>query len=289
MRWRATSAIEQLLLVLDNFEHVLDAAPLVARAAGRRAGADGARRPVASRFACAPSGCIRSIRWLCSRETDGDMSARAPAVALFVAVARARDPDFALSEGDGAQVVRRCAGGWTGCRSRSSSRPARLGLLSVAELAARLRHDLGGSGPRRATPPRGSAHSQPRSSGAIGCSHPRAGGAHRACGVRGRLHARSRRDRDGGAVGGARGARQQEPPDGLAARRWRRPLEDAGHGPRVRARPARAAAGRRRPSSAPLRVLPRTRRTIRAGPAALGCVRPGRGARPPSSTMRGRR
>ena len=76
---RATSPAASTLLILDNFEHVLDAAPLVADLLAARAGPEGRRYE--------PRAAARSRR--------AGVFPLAPlddAVELFLQIARARDP-----------------------------------------------------------------------------------------------------------------------------------------------------------------------------------------------------
>jgi DNA-binding SARP family transcriptional activator len=108
------------LLVIDNFEHVLGAAPLVAdllAATTRLRILVTTREPLRLR-----AERLVQLDPLELPPPSGEAAEEAPAVALFLAVARARDPAFEPTD----ETVRRrpaCAGGSTGCRSRSSSRP----------------------------------------------------------------------------------------------------------------------------------------------------------------------
>jgi len=142
-----------LLLVLDNFEHVLDAAPLVA---DLLAATRSMRMLVTSREPLR----LRAERLfrleplaLPPVEVDGDATSldEAPAVALFLAVARARDASFELGEGDAPAVARVCRR-LDGLPLAIELAAARIGLLTVPELAARLREGLDalGTGPRDA-------------------------------------------------------------------------------------------------------------------------------------------
>jgi predicted ATPase/DNA-binding SARP family transcriptional activator len=143
----------QLLLVLDNFEHVLDAAPLVAdllAATSRLRVLVTSREPLRLRTEqlfrldplALPQGGI---------DGDGTSVEEAPAVALFLAVARARDPSFALGD-ENAEAVARVCQRLDGLPLAIELAAARIGLLTVSELAARLRDGLDalGTGPRDA-------------------------------------------------------------------------------------------------------------------------------------------
>jgi predicted ATPase/DNA-binding SARP family transcriptional activator len=143
----------QLLLVLDNFEHVLDAASLVA---DLLAGAPEltvlatSREPLRLRaerqFRLDPLGLPAD-----APDVNGAVARAAPALALFEAVARARDPRFTLSEGDLPAAVDVCRR-LDGLPLAIELAAGNLGLLSVAELADRLHHgiDALGRGPRDA-------------------------------------------------------------------------------------------------------------------------------------------
>src|SRR5215207_896044 len=142
-----------LLLVLDNFEHVLDAAPLIAEllaAAPDVTVLATSREPLRIRaerlFSLGPLA-------LPPETADGDDRElpAAAAVRLFVAVARARDPDFTLSRRDGPAVVEICRR-LDGLPLAIELAAGNLGLLSVADLAVRLRQrtDALGAGSRDA-------------------------------------------------------------------------------------------------------------------------------------------
>jgi predicted ATPase len=144
-----------LLLVLDNFEHLLDAAPLVADLVAGAADMTvlaTSREPLRLRaerlFRLDPLALPPD-----ARDEDGSAARAAPALALFEAVARARDPGFALSDRElpaAVQVCRRLDGLPLAIELAAGN----LGLLSIAELAERLRLgiDALGHGPRDAPP-----------------------------------------------------------------------------------------------------------------------------------------
>jgi predicted ATPase/DNA-binding SARP family transcriptional activator len=144
---------QQLLLVLDNLEHLLNAAPLVADLVARAADVTvlaTSREPLRLRverlFRLEPLALPQAS---CD---DSDSTARdAPALALFEAVARARDPDFALSDGDLPAAVAVCRR-LDGLPLAIELAAGNLGLLSIVELAERLRLgiDALGRGPRDA-------------------------------------------------------------------------------------------------------------------------------------------
>jgi predicted ATPase/DNA-binding SARP family transcriptional activator len=143
----------EVLLVLDNFEHVLEAAPLVADLLAATTSMKvlvTSREPLRLRaeqlFRLDPLA-------LPSAESNGDEAGveEAPAVALFVAVARARDASFALSAESAPAVATVCRR-LDGLPLAIELAAARIGLLTVPELAARLRDGLEalGSGTRDA-------------------------------------------------------------------------------------------------------------------------------------------
>ena len=143
----------EALLVLDNFEHVLDAAPLVADlldATTRLSVLVTSREPLRLRaerlFRLDPL-ALPHVEW------DGEAAdvESAPAVALFLAVARARDAGFTLSA-ENAPVVARICRQLDGLPLAIELAAARVGLLTVPELAARLHEGLDGlgTGPRDA-------------------------------------------------------------------------------------------------------------------------------------------
>jgi predicted ATPase/DNA-binding SARP family transcriptional activator len=121
----------ELVLVLDNFEHLLDAAPLVAEL-----------------LAAAPEVTVLAtsrepLRIRAERLFRLDpLAVQGPAVELFEAVAQARMPGFTLEEDDlpaAVEVCRRLDGLPLAIELAAGS----LGLLSVGELAERLRRGVG--------------------------------------------------------------------------------------------------------------------------------------------------
>jgi predicted ATPase/class 3 adenylate cyclase len=142
-----------VLLVLDNFEHVLGAAQLVADLLATTTdltvlvtSRESLRLRAERLFRLDPLG-------LPPVDTNGARVGveQAPAVALFLAVARARDAGFALSEENAPAVARVCRR-LDGLPLAIELAAARIGLLTVPELAARLGEGLDalGSGTRDA-------------------------------------------------------------------------------------------------------------------------------------------
>jgi predicted ATPase/DNA-binding SARP family transcriptional activator/Tfp pilus assembly protein PilF len=146
----------QLLLVLDNFEHLLAAAPAVT---GLLAGCPNLRVLVTSRAALRVSGeHVYEVPPLAFPDLDGlDAAGSAredgllafDAVALFVARARAVRPDFALTPANAAAVAAVCAR-LDGLPLALELAAARVRLLSAQDLQARLqrRLELLTAGPR---------------------------------------------------------------------------------------------------------------------------------------------
>jgi predicted ATPase/transcriptional regulator with XRE-family HTH domain len=146
----------QLLLVLDNCEHLVAASAALA-AALLRAG-PGVRLLATSREALevagerryrVPSLTIPDLAHLPPVERLGELAA----VALFVARAQERQPDFALHEGNARAVAEICAR-LDGIPLALEMAAARVGSLSVEGIAARLdgRFQLLTGGPRTALP-----------------------------------------------------------------------------------------------------------------------------------------
>ena len=115
----------QLLLVLDNFEHLLEAAAAGGRAAG------GLPQPHRARHQPQPAAPVRGAAVLGpaagaagdrAQGTTPAAALQSEAVQLFVQRAQAARPDFALNETNGGAMSPRSASGWMGCRWRSSWR-----------------------------------------------------------------------------------------------------------------------------------------------------------------------
>jgi predicted ATPase len=144
---------KHLLLVLDNLEHVLAAAPFI----GRLLDACPTLKVLAT--SREPLGLHAEERYpvsplaLPARATPDDAAALAGvgAVALFCARARARDPDFDLDAANAPAVAEICRR-VDGLPLAIELAAARCGLLSPDEIAQRLDDTLGalGSGARDA-------------------------------------------------------------------------------------------------------------------------------------------
>jgi predicted ATPase/DNA-binding SARP family transcriptional activator len=140
-------AAKQLLLVADNFEHVLAAAPFIGAllvACPALTVLATSREPLAlhaeERYPVPPL----ALPELGSPE-DTETLAGDDAVTLFVERARAQDPTFDLSGGNGAAVAEICRR-VDGLPLAIELAAARCGLLSPAEIAARLDVALGAPG-----------------------------------------------------------------------------------------------------------------------------------------------
>ncbi len=144
---------KHLLLVVDNFEHVLAAAPFI----GRLLGACAALTVLAT--SREPLGLHAEERYPVSplalpapaTPEDADALAGVDAVALFCARARARDRDFDLDDANAPAVAEICRR-VDGLPLAIELAAARCGLLSPGEIAQRLDDALGalGSGARDA-------------------------------------------------------------------------------------------------------------------------------------------
>jgi predicted ATPase/transcriptional regulator with XRE-family HTH domain len=147
----AALARKQLLLVLDNCEHVAAAAPDVARLLLACPGVKilaTSRAPLLvggeQEYRVPPLGSPGP-----ADAVDLDAIGRAPAVRLFVDRARAVDADFALAPANVRQVAAICAR-LDGIPLAIELAAARIRLLRPAALLARLEHGLGvlADGPR---------------------------------------------------------------------------------------------------------------------------------------------
>ena len=220
-----------VLLVLDNFEQVLDAAPDVA---ALLAASPRVKLVATSR---AP------LRVAGEQELAISPLARAPAVELFVSRARALDPRLDPGTGDLERIERICDR-LDGLPLAIELAAARSKLLSPAAILERLEHrlDLLSAGPRDA-PAR-----QQTLRAAIGWSYDLLEPDVRAA-VRAARRVRRRLDARGGR-GGVRpgGARRPRDADGPEPRdRGRRALRDARDRARVRPRAPRRDDVRRPP------------------------------------------
>jgi predicted ATPase/DNA-binding SARP family transcriptional activator len=144
-------ADRRTLLLFDNFEHLLDAAPLLGEL---HAGCSGVRMLVTSR---APLELMAEQRYrvepLAVPERPDDVTTddveQTPATAVFLAAARRLDPAFALPA-DAAPAVARICGRLDGLPLALELSAARLAILGVHQLADRLERSVTdlGSGPR---------------------------------------------------------------------------------------------------------------------------------------------
>jgi predicted ATPase/transcriptional regulator with XRE-family HTH domain len=130
----------RVLLLLDNFEHVLDAAPVVADVL--LACLD-ARIVVTSRALLRISGeHVYAVRPLALPKVDAGMTPDAatgsPAVALFLSRARAVHPDFALTPENVGSIVEVCRE-LDGLPLALELAAARIAVLPPAELLGRLK------------------------------------------------------------------------------------------------------------------------------------------------------
>jgi predicted ATPase/DNA-binding SARP family transcriptional activator len=146
-------AVRRLLLVLDNFEHVVDAGPLIADLLASCAGLVVlATSRVAldlraeHRFVVAPLSVP-----LRPEEATPEEIAATNATALFVAVAKRQDHRFDVTRSDAPAIARICSQ-LDGLPLALELAAARTALLSVEDLEARLRQTFAelGAGPRDA-------------------------------------------------------------------------------------------------------------------------------------------
>ena len=138
----------RMLLVIDNFEHLLDAAVLVAELLGA---SNGLRVLVTSREVLDLAAEHRFAVQPLSVPTSVDELQASPACELFVLAARRRDKHFELNPTAARAVVQICQV-LEGLPLALELAAARTGMLGVNELAARLEEtavDLAG-GPRDA-------------------------------------------------------------------------------------------------------------------------------------------
>ena len=137
------------LLVLDNCEHLLDAA--ASAGAGHHAAAHRRSRccrRARSRCACRSSSNTGSCRWPCRRDTAISGAREFGAVALFEARVRAVDPRFALNDESLAVVIDICRrlDGLPLAIELAAARVATLGLRPLHDkLDARFKLLTGGS------------------------------------------------------------------------------------------------------------------------------------------------
>jgi predicted ATPase/class 3 adenylate cyclase len=146
-------AAKHLLLVVDNFEHVLAAAPFIGRlldACPALTVLATSREPLSlhaeERYPVSPLALPAQ-----TTPENADALAEVDAVALFCARARAHDPDFDLDDANAPAVAEICRR-VDGLPLAIELAAARCGLLSPDEIAERLHDALGalGSGTRDA-------------------------------------------------------------------------------------------------------------------------------------------
>ena len=286
---------EPILLVLDNFEHLMAAAPTLAELLEQ---CPEATLLVTSRELVhlrAEHGV--EVRPLAVPPVEGELTPEVlrdnAAVALFVERARASQADFRLTEGNAAAVAELCR--------RLDGLPLALELAAARARTLTVRRHGGsargphGAADRRAARPAG-APAHPRRDPRL---EPRPAGRARATGLpapvrlRRRLHPGGRRGggrpvRRSGTIDGRRGRvpPRQEPGPAVGGRRRGAPLRSARDDPGVRREapgaPGRAGADPPRPR----RLLPGARRGgrrgVRRGPRSrvAGPV-PGRGGELP--------
>ncbi len=144
---------QELLLVLDNCEHLTDAVAELARAV--LAGAPGIRLLVTSQEPLRlPEERVYRLGPLAvPASADAATALRHGAVALFVARAQAADARFKLDEGNVGEIVETCAG-LDGVALAIELAAARVSLLGVRGVRSRLdeRLRLLAGGPREALP-----------------------------------------------------------------------------------------------------------------------------------------
>jgi predicted ATPase len=131
----------ELLLVFDNFEHVLDAAPSLADIV---ATAPGVKLLVTSRAPLRLSAeRVYPVSPLEIPESgeDFELLVRRPSVALFAARAQAVRPDFAITPANASAVADLCAG-LDGLPLAIELAATRIGALPPAALRQRLDHPL---------------------------------------------------------------------------------------------------------------------------------------------------
>ena len=260
--WPGSSAARSSSLLLDNFEHLLDAAPAVS---ALLAASSGLRVLVTSRAPLHVSGEQEyRLEPLPARRCGG---------ALRRASARGRARARARRDGRGHLPPPRRPS--AGDRARRGAHEAARSRARSSSVSTRAPPAPDRRRARRARAPAHAARDD-----RVELRPPRRGrqGALRAAlRLRGQLSARRR---GGGLRGGsrrARGARRLEP----AEADRRRPLPDARDDPRVRTRAAREVGGTRRAAAAPRRVLLRARRAgVRAPLRRRGGVGGAARARP---------
>jgi non-specific serine/threonine protein kinase len=138
-RLRRVLAEEDLLLVIDNCEHVLDVGPLMVAALGRSPGVRvlaTSRERLHLRTECEVP--VRPLR-LPGESDDLGVLAAAPAMEMLVQCVRRFEPEFAVTSANCAALVEICAR-LDGLPLALELAAARLKLFTPGELIFRLRH-----------------------------------------------------------------------------------------------------------------------------------------------------
>ena len=237
-------ANRRLLVLLDNFEQVVEAAPTVSSLV---AATPNAKVLVTSRE---PLHVESERRYPVEPLRDAD------AETLFVERASAVTPTFRSTPTVG-EICRRL----DGLPLAIELAAARLALLSPQELLARLDRRLPLlAGPSRDAP-HASARCAPRSSGATSCSSRTSSSSFAGwpCSPAALRSARRKPFATPSSASSSRSSRRASFGGG------QRPPRHARHDPRVCARAARRVAGRGRRATAACRVLPRSRRKRESG------------------------
>ena len=265
---------KHLLLVLDNFEHVLAAAPFIGRVLETcpaltilATGREPLRLHAERRYPVSPLG-------LPAPATPGDADALAgvDAVALFCERARAHDPDFDLDDANATAVAEICR--------RVDGLPLAIELAAAANCchparsphACRTRSALWAPAP--VTRPHASRRCARPSTGATSCQRRREAvlrafrSLRRRCDRRGRRDDHARRPR-------ARRPGGREPSPRRPGRAHAHPTRDAGHDPRLCQLPLRLRPRCRRRPRRPLSLLPRDRSSPRRRTGAVARGRQG--------------
>ena len=151
-RWIRERQHSPMLLVIDNFEHVLEGAPLVGDllAASKSLAVLATSRAVL-RLAGEHDVIVPPLALPDSRQTMPEQLSRSAAVTLFVQRARAAKADFALTQDNAVSIARICER-LDGLPLAIELAAARVRFLSPAAMLSRLEHrlDVLTGGPRDA-------------------------------------------------------------------------------------------------------------------------------------------
>ena len=186
---------KQLLLVLDNCEHLLGAVAAFVRATNARRRSSRSWRPAAKRWRSKASGSIRCRRSSCPLDTSPFAVEESEAGALFATRAARPVPSFAVTDENAAAIAELCAR-LDGNALAIELAAARTTMMSPSEILARLdqRFRLLDAGGRDAV--RTSSDPPRRDRLVLRTPRPRrASAVAAALGLRRRLRSR-RRDRD---------------------------------------------------------------------------------------------